>query len=894
LTIVAVLTLLAAGPLRAAPAFPVKVGPTGRYLVDQAGTPFLITGESPQTMIGNISEADAELFFANRQSHGFNTVWISLLCRNNLSCHADASTIDGIVPFTALLPGAAIPNYDLTTPNEAYFAHVDRVLNLAAQYGFLVILGPIETDGWLTVLQQNGVDRARAYGQYLGQRYASFDNIVWMHGNDYQTWGPVNDPVTTAVALGIQDFDTRHIHTVELNYNVSGSLDDPAWAPIIRLNATYTYYPTYQQVLTDYNRSNFVPTFMVEASYEFENNNPPITSPGIPQVLRRQAYWSLLSGATGQLYGNHYTWPFLSGWKNELDTPGAIQIGYLKALFEPRPWYNLIPDQANVVITAGKGSFGSNDYVTAARTNDGQLVLAYVPSARTLTIDMTRLSGLANARWFDPSAGTFATIAGSPLPNSGSVALSTPGTNAGGDADWVLVLEAQAADTTPPDTTIAGGPWGTIGATTATFTWTGSDIATPTAALVYAYRLDPLELAFSAFGSATTKTYSQLPNGTYTFYVKARDQAGNVDPTPAAQSFSVSVDTTPPDISITSHPPALTNSPSASFAFASTEGGSTFTCTLDAGLASSCASPRSYSGLNDGSHTFQVQATDQAGNVDVTPATFTWTVDTTPPSASIVSGPSGIVTTASASFTWNASDNLTPSTGLLFAYRLDPLESQFSPYGTDTARSYTNLPDGQYTFYVTARDQAGNETLSPASLGFVATTQPSMTDLGPAQIWLGLAAPSLGIKFDLQASVYVNDELIGSGQLNSVSAGVSTGPSTAKLASVPMTLLNGPSDLPSGSVLTFVVSVRNACAGSSKSSGTVRLWFDGNVAGSGLKHDTASRLGAAIGEASSVYFLRNGSALSTTPGNSRTSVDVAVGARCGPFVPFGTWSLDLQ
>src|SRR5262249_5485652 len=191
---------------------------------------------------------------------------------------------------------------------------------------------------------------------------------------------------------------------------------------------------------------------------EFENNSPPITSPGIPQVLRRQEYWSLLSGAAGQLYGNHYTWQFLSGWKNELDTPGAIQIGYLKRFFESRPWYNLVPDQSNSVITAGMGSFGTKDFVNAARTSAGPPVLAPTPSARPFTVDMSRLSGPVNARWFDPSAGTFTAIAGSPFPNSSSIALNTPGTNAGGDADWVLVLEAQAAGRTPPDTSISSHP----------------------------------------------------------------------------------------------------------------------------------------------------------------------------------------------------------------------------------------------------------------------------------------------------------------------------------------------------------------------------------------------------------------------------------------------------
>ncbi len=423
---VACLTVLVlAGPLGAAPAYPVKVGPTGRYLVDQNGVPFLIVGDSPQAMIGRLSEAEAEQFFANRQSHGFNTVWINLLCASYIGCNPDGSTFDGIAPFN--VPG------DLTTPNEAYFARVDAMLRLAARYGFLVILDPAETGDWLAVLYANGEENSRAYGQFLGQRYAGFDNIVWMHGNDYQYWGPDNDRFTTAVALGIKDFDRRHLHTVELNFFLSSSTDDPLWAPIIDLNAAYSYDPVYAEVLKDYNRGDGLPVFLVESGYEFETANP--------QTVRAQAYWAILSGATGQLYGNHYTWPFLEGWQDTLDSPGAVQMAHFTALFQSRPWYDLVPDQDHSVVTSGLGDFGSADYVTAARTSDGRLAIAYVPSARTITVNMGRLSGSASARWYDPAAGTFVAISDSALSNSGLVEFTTPGNNADGNEDWVLVLE---------------------------------------------------------------------------------------------------------------------------------------------------------------------------------------------------------------------------------------------------------------------------------------------------------------------------------------------------------------------------------------------------------------------------------------------------------------------
>jgi hypothetical protein len=425
-------SLLVAKTTSATPRYPVKVGPTGRYLVDQRGRPFLIAGESPQAMIGNLSEADAELFFANRRAYRFNTVWINLLCASYTGCRSDGSTFDGIYPFTTF--------NDLSTPNEAYFARADRILRLAQSYGFLVILDPIETGGWLDVMRSNGVDKCRAYGQFLGRRYVDFDNILWMHGNDYQDWGPFNDAFTTAVAAGIRDFDKRHLQTVELNAFVSGSLDDPAWAPLIDVNATYTYFPTYEQVLKDYNRPNFLPTFMVEAGYEFENNTG--TTPGIPQVLRRQEYWTLLSGATGQLYGNHYTWQFIDGWKSQLDTPGAVQMALVTRLFRWLPWYDLVPDQAHTVVTSGYGTFGADDYVTAARTASGDLVMAYVPTARTVTVDMSQLSGPVRARWYDPAAGTVTNIVGSPFANAGMVDFTTPGNNAdgAGNEDWVLVL----------------------------------------------------------------------------------------------------------------------------------------------------------------------------------------------------------------------------------------------------------------------------------------------------------------------------------------------------------------------------------------------------------------------------------------------------------------------
>ena len=531
----AVLILLAAialswsvAPASGTPNYPVKKSTNGRYLVDQDNVPYLIIGDSPQAMMVNITESQAETYFANRQARGFNTVWINLICNTYTGGRANGSMLDGTLPFTGTVPSTS--SYDLGTPNEAYFAHADLIISMAASHGIQVFLDPIETGGWIGTMVDNGVTRCRDYGRYLGNRYRDYDNIVWMSGNDFQTWpDPIHNEVARSVALGILDYDTRHLHTLALDYQVSSSLENSAWTSIIGLNATYTYYPTYARLREDYNRPNFLPTFMVEANYEFENLTGPMTTPAI---LRKQEYWTMTSGATGQLFGNAYIWPFASGWQDYLDTPGAVQMGHLKAFFEPRPWYALVPDTSQVVVTSGYGTYSStgtvaaNDFTTAARTPSGNLVVVYTPVVRTFTVDMTRLNAAATTRWFDPSNGTYATVAGSPFPNTGVRNFTPPGNNADGDGGWVLVLETTSSETVPPTVDITSPAPDAVVSGTVTVAATATD------------NVGVVGVQFTADGvnigaEDTAPPYSvpwntlSASNGSHLLSAIARDAAGN-------------------------------------------------------------------------------------------------------------------------------------------------------------------------------------------------------------------------------------------------------------------------------------------------------------------------------------------------------------------------------
>jgi hypothetical protein len=213
------------------------------------------------------------------------------------------------------------------------------------------------------------------------------------------------------------------------------------------------------------------------------------------------------------------------------------------------------------------------------------------------------------------------------------------------------------------------------------------------------------------------------PSSTRGFNFNSRE---DTDPTQRPQlTLDLIPDTTPPEATIDSGPPGTISSGHASFDFSSNETGSTFECKLDSGTYESCTSPKSLTGLSDGSHTFYVKATDEASNTDPTPADFTWTVDTTAPETTIDSGPSGTVNTSSADFSFSASED-----GSTFECSLDG--SAFEP--CSSPQSYAGLSEGSHTLEVKATDQGSNTDPTPASrIWTVDTTAPETTiDSGPS------------------------------------------------------------------------------------------------------------------------------------------------------------------
>jgi N-acetylneuraminic acid mutarotase len=185
-------------------------------------------------------------------------------------------------------------------------------------------------------------------------------------------------------------------------------------------------------------------------------------------------------------------------------------------------------------------------------------------------------------------------------------------------------------DSIPPQTTINSHPQNPTNSTTATFEFSCDE-----GNCIYRCKLDG-----GGYSPCISPiTYSGLSEGSHSFYVYAIDSAGNVESMP--ESYSWTIDTHPPETTITSSPQNPTNSTTATFEFSCDEGNCIYRCKLDGGGYSPCISPITYSGLSEGSHSFYVYAIDSAGNVDPTPANYSWTIEIEWQPMSITNAPSG-------------------------------------------------------------------------------------------------------------------------------------------------------------------------------------------------------------------------------------------------------------
>jgi len=441
-----------------------------------------MVGDSAHHIVNVLTASNWPTYFASRQSLGFNTVNIFSCAHGN--CPVTGATADGQLPFTGMITstcsGAQRMDYDLATPNigtvatPGYWMEIDNFINMAATYNLVVLIDPLTTADYMNDMRASGSTKVYGFGQFLGNRYKNFPNIIWELGNDFQTWKStaITCPATGSdtdnflaqqLMAGIASADPNHLITIQLDYSQSYSNQDTAMDAYLTTDGIYTYFETYDYALKAYNSTSTgvspTPTILLEANMEGANNAGLLTcvSTTDAHVLREQMYWTMSSGASGHVWGNtHVNHSDLTAptWQSQLNTTATQQVAMLTTVFNQLQWWKLVPDQTHQVLTGGFGTANANNenlcnstYATAAWVPDSvtpalaSQAIVYTPVATTLSLNMAMFSKAMNASWYDPTTGTSTTISGSPFANSGAQTFSTPSTHSDTTSDWVLVLQ---------------------------------------------------------------------------------------------------------------------------------------------------------------------------------------------------------------------------------------------------------------------------------------------------------------------------------------------------------------------------------------------------------------------------------------------------------------------
>jgi hypothetical protein len=381
--------------------------------------------------MAQLKREDVIRYLDERKAQGFNTILVNLL-EHKFASNAP-SNIYGDPPFTT--PG------DYSTPNEPYFAYAEWVLRQAAQRGFVVLLAPSYMgygggdEGWYKEMKDNGPDRMRAYGRYLAQRFAGDSNVIWVQGGDYN---PPERDLADSLAAGLAEGLPDALQTAHTAPETSAVAywGDKSW---LALNDVYTYSDVYSPSIDQYETSD-LPVFLLESTYENEHD-------ATPTRLRTQAYQAVLSGAFGQVFGNNPIWHFDGPglydvgdltWQGALDSPGARSMTHLRDLLSRFAWWTLRPDTENRFLTEGVENGTKRGVASVAC--DRSFALVYLPTKRTITLDLGQLRGTrAKLTWYDPSNGASAHPSTSSL--AGTEEVQPPPHNSDGSDDWILIVE---------------------------------------------------------------------------------------------------------------------------------------------------------------------------------------------------------------------------------------------------------------------------------------------------------------------------------------------------------------------------------------------------------------------------------------------------------------------
>ncbi len=434
-------------------------------------------------MFHKLDRAEALTYLDRRAAQGFTVIQAVILAE-----------LDGLRTPNAYgdLP---LIDFDPRRPNQAYFQHVDFIINAAADRGLTI--GLLPTWGDKIVSDHPGAGplvftptNAATFGQFLGARYAE-SPIVWILGGDRDPNHAAAREIWQAMALAIKEAtDGRQLMTYHprgastsarffhqsdwLDFNVYQSGHQPGTSMISRLAQESIDHsprkpfvdgePAYEDIAirfwkyVDFSRpgADRVPPGVLDRDALIRQ--PDHFAEGFINAaqVREQAYTNFFIGAAGYTYGNNAIWqmfergeapaiPALTDWRNALDRPGAQSIRHLHDLLTSRPFGRLRPSPELVL----DPSPASARALPAALATDGSYAFIYLPESTPVIVNTGILpSVFLLTWWFNPRDGTVTRTV--PIQQEGRLSFTPPSDRESTREDWVLVIDQSQADYPPP------------------------------------------------------------------------------------------------------------------------------------------------------------------------------------------------------------------------------------------------------------------------------------------------------------------------------------------------------------------------------------------------------------------------------------------------------------
>lgn len=415
-----------------------------RYLITADGTLTYLIGDTAWELFHRLSREQTMHYLDTRREQGFNLIQAVILAElgglNTPNAYGDC-------PLGKNESGV----YDPMLPNEAYFAHVDFVIAEAQKRGLYVGLLPTWGDKWNQMWGAGPEiftpDNAYRYGKLLGERYRTYNNIIWILGGDRPLNTDRHYAIIDAMARGLTDGDGGKFPITLHPSGASSSsayVHDRDWLSFNMMQSGHGRPSPYcfDMMLEDYHRQPTKPVMDGEPCYEDHPINFDAANGYYDAYdVRLAAYRNLFCGACGNTYGHHSIWGFRredersayypNAWETALHRPGAENIRIYAQFIADHPWYHMVPMPELVLDNPHNAAF-----TAAAATEDA--VYLYLPAGVGVRLDMAKLPFVpTKSTLFSPQDGTYDDRA---VCLTGDGMLTLPGRAAGRFMDAVVVL----------------------------------------------------------------------------------------------------------------------------------------------------------------------------------------------------------------------------------------------------------------------------------------------------------------------------------------------------------------------------------------------------------------------------------------------------------------------